>query len=100
MENRQSLSAALDRLLGERNARCDAHILLQDTVRTLSNLDDEHRYEMNRLHGSKAHPALKQQIAGTLARRHQTRRMPYAALIAELRTHISRSSAAQLEAAE
>ena len=89
MQNQQHVSSALSRLIVGANQSFDLHGLWQSTSRTLSNLDFEHQHEMQRLERSRTDPALKEQIAENLQRRHRERRQPYVMLIAELQKHLA-----------
>jgi hypothetical protein len=77
----------------------DLHALLQSTSRTLSNLDFEHRHEMQRVECGRTNPALKRQIIDNLKRRHRERRQPYVTLTAELQSHLSSAVSDDLKAA-
>jgi hypothetical protein len=99
MQNQQHVSSALNRLIVGVNQSFDLHGLLQNTSRTLSNLDFEHQHEMERVERGRADPMLKKQIVQNLQRRHRERRQPYVALIAELRKHLSSAMADDLQAA-
>ena len=99
MQNQQHVHSALDRLIVGANQSFDLHALWQSTSRTLSNLDFEHQYEMQRVDRSRTDPMLKRQITDTLKRRHRERRLPYVALIAELQKHLASTMADDLQAA-
>jgi hypothetical protein len=99
MQNQHHVSSALNRLIVGAEQPFDLHALLQSTSRTLSNLDFEHQYEMQRLERSRTDPTLKQQIMANLNRRHRDRLQPYVALVAELRKHLSSAMADDLQAA-
>ena len=81
MQNQQSGSSALNRLIVGAEQPFDLHALLQSTSRTLSNLDFEHQHEMQRVERGRTDPMLKQQIIDILRRRHRERRQPYVALV-------------------
>ncbi|WP_134499462.1 hypothetical protein [Microvirga pakistanensis] len=98
MPNQQHGSSALDRLVVGGNRRFDLRALLQDTARTLSNLDFEYRHEMQRLEASRTDPVLKRQIAESLTIRHRERRQPYVMLVAELQKHLSPGARDDLQA--
>lgn len=89
MSHQHHGSSALDRLVVGANRSFDLNTLLQDTARTLSNLDFEYRHEVQRLENSRTDPTLKKQIAESLMSRHRERRQPYVMLVAELRKHLS-----------
>ncbi|MBQ0819675.1 hypothetical protein KBI52_05505 [Microvirga sp. HBU67558] len=99
MQNQQHVSSALNRLIVGGRERFDLQDLLQSTSRTLSNLDFEHRHEVQRLERSRTDPVLKKQIVENLQRRHRERRQPYVMLIAELQKHLSSAMADGLQAA-
>jgi hypothetical protein len=89
MQNRQHVSSPVRRLIGDTNQNFDLHALLKSTLHTLANLDFEHQHEMQRLERSRTDPALKEQIAENLQRRHRERRQPYVMLIAEPQKHLA-----------
>lgn len=98
MQNQQPISSALNRLIIGGSESFDLPALLQSTSRTLSNLDFEHRHEVQRLERSRTDPVLKKQIVENLQRRHRERRQPYVMLIAELQKHLSSAMAGDLQA--
>jgi hypothetical protein len=89
MQNHQHVSSALNRLIIGAEQSFDLRALLQSTSCTLSNLDFEHRHEVERLERSRTDPVLKRQIIDNLNRRHRERRQPYVSLVAELQRHLS-----------
>ncbi len=99
MPNQPHGPSALNHLVGDVTSNFDTRTLLQDTVRTLSNLDFEHRHEMHKLEISSTDPILKKQIADSLRQRHRERREPYVRLIAELQKHTSLASPRPLKVA-
>lgn len=99
MQNQQPMSSALNRLIVDADQSFDLYGLWQSTSRTLSNLDFEHQHEMQRLERSRTDPMLKRQIMDNLKRRHQERRQPYLALIAELQNYLSSAVSENLQAA-
>ena len=99
MQNRQPVSAALNRLIVGAEHTFDLHALLQSTSRTLSNLDFEHQHEVQRVERGRTDPVLKSQIIDNLKRRHRERRQPYVAVIAELQSHLSSAMSEDLRAA-
>ena len=64
------------------NARIET--LIEDTRRTLKNIDFEYTLEIEKLERSGAEKTLKMTIAQKLRERHQERREPYVKLIREL----------------
>ena len=98
MQNHQQVSSALKRLIIGAEHPFDLHALLQSTSQTLSNLDFEHRHEIQRVERGRTDAVLKRQIIDNLKRRHRERRQPYVALIAELRSHLSSAVAHDLQA--
>jgi hypothetical protein len=64
----------------------NSHIefLLEDTRRTLKNIDFEYTLEIEKLERSGADTTLKMGIAQKLRERHRERREPYVKLIREL----------------
>ena len=64
------------------NARIET--LIEDTRRTLKNIDFEYTLEIEKLERSGAEKTLKVTIAQKLRERHQERREPYVKLIREL----------------
>src|ERR687889_56464 len=98
MQNQQPFSSALNRLIVGGSESFDLRDLLQSTSRTLSNLDFEHRHEVQRLERSRTDPVLKKQIVENLQRRHRERRQPYVMLIAELQKHFSSAVSNDLQA--
>jgi hypothetical protein len=99
MQNQQHVSFALNLLIAGKNQSFDLHVLLQNTSRTLSNLDFEHRHEMQRAERSRNDPVLKQ-IVENLQRRHRERRQPYVGLVAELQKHLSSPVSGNLQATD
>jgi len=73
-----------------------AHIetLIEDTRRTLKNIDFEYTLEIEKLERSGAETTLKMNIAQKLRDRHQERREPYVKLIRELTIRLLAPSAA------
>lgn len=59
MQNEQYVSSALNRLIVSVERPFDLHALLQNTSRTLSNLDFEHQHEMQRVERGRTDPVLK-----------------------------------------
>ena len=98
MPNQPYGSSALNRLVVGADRHFDLRTLLQDTLRTLSNLDFEHQHEMQRLESSRTDPVLKRQIAESMRLRHSQRRQPYVMLIAELQKHLSSALTSDLRA--
>jgi len=74
------------------NARIEA--LIDDTRRTLKNIDLEYTLEIEKLERSGAEKTLKMGIAQKLRDRHQERREPYVKLIRELTIRLMAPSAA------
>ncbi|MBO1906340.1 hypothetical protein KHP60_14240 [Microvirga sp. 3-52] len=99
MQNQQHVSSVFTRLVVGAERTFDLPALLQNTSRTLSNLDFEHQHEMQRLERSRTDPMLKRQIVENLRRRHRERRQPYVMLIAELSKHLSSAVSDDLQAA-
>ena len=99
MQNQQHLSSTFNRLVVGAERTFDLPALLQNTSRTLSNLDFEHQHEMQRLERSRTDPMLKRQIVGNLWQRHRERRQPYVILIAKLQKHLSSAVSDDLQAA-
>jgi hypothetical protein len=99
MQNQQHVSSAFTRLVVGAERTFDLPALLQNTSRTLSNLDFEHQHEMQRVERSRTDLMLKKQIIDNLKRRHRERRQPYVALIAELQKHLSSAILDDLQAA-
>ncbi|WP_262298206.1 hypothetical protein [Microvirga sesbaniae] len=99
MQNQQHVSFALNRLIVGGNHSFDLQDLLQSTSRTLSNLDFEHRHEVQRVERSRTDRVLKKQIVENLQRRHRERRQPYVMLITELQKHLSSAMLDELQAA-
>ncbi len=99
MQNQQQVSSALHRLIVGAEQPFDLRALLQSTSRTLSNLDFEHRHEVERVERGRTDSVLKRQIVENLKRRHRERRQPYVALVAELQTHLSSAVSDELQAA-
>ncbi len=77
--------AALSRAMAQPRRPLDLNRLLDETVRTLSNIDLEHGFEMEKLERSRASTELKRQIAESLRSRHHERREPYLRVIADIR---------------
>jgi hypothetical protein len=98
MQNHQHISSALNRLIVGGEQPFDLHALLQNTSRTLCNLDFEHQHKMQRVERGRTDPALKRQIIDSLKRRHRERRQPYVVLIAELQSHLSSAVSDDLRA--
>jgi hypothetical protein len=65
--------------------------LMQDTLRTLANIDFEHEIELEKLERSNTDKVLKKHIAEKLKEQHRQRREPYIQLLAEL--HMRATSA-------
>jgi hypothetical protein len=67
-----------------------AHLqpMLQETLRTLANIDFEHEMDVARLIESGMDPALKSGVMQKLVTRHRERREPYVQLLASLREKI------------
>jgi hypothetical protein len=74
------------------NDRIEA--LIEDTRRTLKNIDFEYTLEIEKLERSGAEKTLKTAIAQKLRERHQERREPYVKLIRELTIRMLAPSAA------
>jgi hypothetical protein len=68
--------------------------LIEDTRRTLKNIDFEYTLEIEKLERSGAETTLKMGIAQKLRGRHQERREPYVKLIRELTIRLLAPSAA------
>ena len=68
--------------------------LIEDTRRTLKNIDFEYTLEIEKLEKSGAEKTLKMGIAQKLRERHQERREPYVKLIRELTIRLLAPSAA------
>lgn len=98
MSKPQHGPSALDRLVVGATRRFDLSALLQETIRTLSNLDFEYRHEVERLSNSRTDPILKKQIAESLMIRHRERRQPYVMLVAELQKHLASAGTCNLRA--
>lgn len=67
----------------------DIRNVIQETLRTLANIDFEHQLDFEKLERSNAGPELKQHIARKLRERHQQRREPYLRLVAELQAQVA-----------
>lgn len=65
--------------------------MMQETLRTLANIDFEHEMEVTRLVESTVAPALKSGIMQKLVARHRERREPYVQLLASLRAKLAPS---------
>jgi hypothetical protein len=74
------------------NDRIEA--LIEDTRRTLKNIDFEYTLEIEKLERNGAEKTLKMAIARKLRERHQERREPYVKLIRELTIRMLAPSAA------
>jgi hypothetical protein len=72
-------------------------ILIEDTRRTLKNIDFDYTIEIEKLERSGAEKTLKAGIAQKLRERHQERREPYVKLIRELTIRLLAPSATMLE---
>jgi hypothetical protein len=59
--------------------------MMQETLRTLANIDFEHEMDVARLIESGMAPALKAGVMQKLVARHRERREPYVQLLASLR---------------
>jgi hypothetical protein len=66
--------------------------MMQDTLRTLANIDFEHEIEIQKLEQSNTDKNLKRQIAARLKERHRERREPYIQLLAELHMRATSTS--------
>ena len=62
--------------------------MMQETLRTLANIDFEHEMDVARLIESNMAPALKSGVMQKLVARHRERREPYVQLLASLREKI------------
>jgi hypothetical protein len=99
MSRDQNASPATDDVLaGSEILPLGIHQVLQQTLHTLSNIDFEHKVELEKLEQSRASSTLKKKIAERLRAKHRERREPYVQLIAELREQGASSSGAQLKA--
>jgi hypothetical protein len=65
----------------------DLKSMMQELLRTLSNIDLQHASELDRLDRSATDKELKQHIKSKIRARHHERREPYVALLSELRLH-------------
>jgi len=92
-------NATLDRVMARPDQQIDLHRLLEETSRTLANIDLAHGYEMQQLERSKTDLGVKRNIAESLRRRHLERREPYVRLIMDLRHRIMAASLDGLRAA-
>jgi len=92
-------NATLDRVMARPGRQIDLHRLLEETSRTLANIDLEHGCEMQQLERSRTDLAMKRNIAESLRRRHLERREPYVRLIMDLRHRIMAPSPDGLRAA-
>jgi hypothetical protein len=63
--------------------------MLQETLRTLANIDFEHETDVARLLESGVSPAMRSGIMQKLVARHRERREPYVQLLVSLRQQIA-----------
>lgn len=63
--------------------------MMQETLRTLANIDFEHETDVARLIESGMAPTLKSGVMHKLVLRHRERREPYVQLLASLRAQIA-----------
>jgi hypothetical protein len=63
--------------------------VMQETLRTLANIDFQYEHDFEKLEHSDTGPEIKQLIARQLKERHLERREPYIRLMAELQARVT-----------